>query len=101
MKKGADASAVAMEGLHFRQYVTLVQLTPQQVVAMVQLGVGDEQALKQTVATIGPMTTDIDGDQQSLHFYRDGVHNNCLKTVPNHAVPARLDWTGASRALCG
>ncbi|XP_073342203.1 cathepsin S-like [Pagrus major] len=48
---------------------------------------GDEGALKQAVATIGPISVGIDATRPRFAFYRSGVYNDpsCSKKV-NHAV---------------
>uniref|UniRef100_A0A7N8XNI3 Cathepsin S, ortholog 2, tandem duplicate 2 n=1 Tax=Mastacembelus armatus TaxID=205130 RepID=A0A7N8XNI3_9TELE len=50
---------------------------------------GDEGALKQAIATIGPISVGIDARRPSFAFYRSGVYNDptCTQNV-NHAVLA-------------
>ncbi|XP_072249827.1 cathepsin S-like [Leuresthes tenuis] len=50
---------------------------------------GDELALKQAVATIGPISVGIDATRPRFAFYRSGVYNDpsCSQNV-NHAVLA-------------
>lgn len=48
---------------------------------------GSEVALKQAVATVGPVAAGIDGSQRSFQFYKSGLFYdpNCSQDV-NHAV---------------
>ncbi|XP_028280508.1 cathepsin S, ortholog2, tandem duplicate 1 [Parambassis ranga] len=50
---------------------------------------GDEQALKQAIATIGPVSVAIDARRPRFTFYRSGVYDDpsCSQTV-NHGVLA-------------
>ncbi|CAF0775160.1 unnamed protein product [Adineta steineri] len=56
----------------------------------VELASGDEAALQQAVATIGPISVSIDASHSSFHLYESGVYNEptCLKTLLDldHAV---------------
>ncbi|KAM9852038.1 uncharacterized protein ACBR49_005144 [Aulostomus maculatus] len=48
---------------------------------------GDEEALKQAVATVGPISVGVDASQPEFYLYRRGVYNDpkCSTRV-NHAV---------------
>jgi cathepsin L len=51
---------------------------------------GDEEALKQAIATIGPISVGIDSNHKSFRFYKEGVHYEpeCSSQHLNHAVLA-------------
>ena len=48
---------------------------------------GDENALQEAVATVGPISVAIDASGP-FHFYKHGVYNNptCSTRKPTHAV---------------
>nr|AKN80414.1 cathepsin S [Sparus aurata] len=50
---------------------------------------GDERALKQALATIGPISVTVDSARYGFQFYKRGVYNDayCTKNI-NHAVLA-------------
>lgn len=50
----------------------------------------DEMALKQAVATIGPVSVAIDASKSSFHFYKSGVYNEptCSPVQLDHGVLA-------------
>ncbi|KAL2099336.1 hypothetical protein ACEWY4_005816 [Coilia grayii] len=54
----------------------------------VELPFGDEDALKETVAFVGPVAVAIDAGRSSFQHYVSGVYNDphCSKTVTNHVV---------------
>ncbi|KAG5265989.1 hypothetical protein AALO_G00248600 [Alosa alosa] len=54
----------------------------------VELPFGDEEALKETVAFVGPVAVVIDAGQSSFQHYVSGVHYDphCSKTISNHVV---------------
>merc|ERR1712008_277271 len=49
---------------------------------------GDEDALKNAIATVGPISVAIDADAEKFHLYRQGVYDNpqCSSTRLDHAV---------------
>ena len=71
---------------------SLCQYNPAWVAAtqsgMINIASGNEAALKQAVAQIGPVSVGIDGSLFSFRFYSSGVFSNssCSKTNLNHAV---------------
>jgi len=60
-----------------------------QVTGHVDILAGDEDALTEAIATIGPISVAIDAGQQSFQFYHEGVYDepNCSSRM-NHAVLA-------------
>lgn len=55
--------------------------------AHMEIMIGNEKALKQAVATVGPVAAGIDGAKHSFQFYKSGFYfePTCDKEV-NHAV---------------
>lgn len=49
---------------------------------------GDERALQEAVATIGPISVSIDASEQTFQFYANGIYDNPLCSSENlgHAV---------------
>ena len=56
----------------------------------VRLPQGDEKALQKAVATVGPISVDIDAAYKNFRLYKYGVYNypGCSSTDLNHAVLA-------------
>lgn len=48
----------------------------------------NENVIKQTLATVGPLAVAINASPKSFNFYKSGVYNDksCVKTVLNHGV---------------
>lgn len=56
----------------------------------VDIPTGDENALQNAVATIGPISIGIDASQMSFQFYKNGVYDepNCSSEFLDHGVTA-------------
>ncbi|XP_063353782.1 procathepsin L-like [Pelmatolapia mariae] len=57
-------------------------------IGYVDVDQGNEEALKQAVATVGPVSVAIDASQDSFHLYKSGVYDEprCSSTKLDHAV---------------
>ena len=49
---------------------------------------GDEDSLKEAVATVGPVSVAIDASQKTFRFYKSGVYDepDCNSVVLDHGV---------------
>ncbi|KFM79650.1 Cathepsin S, partial [Stegodyphus mimosarum] len=75
---------IAQEGkCRFNQSKALAKIS-----SFVDLPSGNEQALKQAVAIIGPISVAIDGGQETFHNYRGGIYDEpkCSNSELDHAV---------------
>jgi len=56
--------------------------------SFVEINSGDEAALKQAVATVGPVSVAIDASHESFLFYWHGIYYepNCTTTDPEHGM---------------